>query len=443
MAVFKPSIKQAEALTYLFDSTTLYIGYGGSAFSGKSYLLCWWITTMCVNYAGTAWGIGRKELSTLRKTTLVTLFKVLQEIGYVNGKHYNFNQQTNILTFKNNSKIYLIDTAYQPSDPLYTRFGGLELTGCAVDESAETDREAIQILFTRIGRCLNEKYGIKKKMLETFNPAKNHVYDRYYLPWRSKTLPLHTKFVKALPRDNPSPEVEDYIRDILATANKVTIERLIHGNFEYDDDPRVLCDYDAICDIFTNHHVLPSGVKRISADLAMQGRDKFVVGFWNGLVCNVEIDQTKSTGKGIEQDLRQLMIMKQVGRSSVVADSDGMGNYLESYLSGIKAFHGGSKAVNSIEYANIKAECAYKLAEYINARKIKVICTEYQRNQIIEELGVLKADDIDADDKKKRIIKKDEMKELINRSPDYLDMLIMGMLFHVQLPEPVHFVSRG
>ena len=39
---------------------------------------------------------------------------------------------------------------------------------------------------------------------------------------------------------------------------------------------------------------------------------------------------------------------------------------------------------------------------------------------------------VDADDKKKAIIKKDKMKELLGRSPDYLDMLLMRMYFVIQ-----------
>jgi len=57
-------------------------------------------------------------------------------------------------------------------------------------------------------------------------------------------------------------------------------------------------------------------------------------------------------------------------------------------------------------------------------------CTEEQKQLIIEEMGVLKAKDIDADEKRKQIIKKEDMKILLGRSPDYLDMLLMGMIFY-------------
>jgi hypothetical protein len=53
--------------------------------------------------------------------------------------------------------------------------------------------------------------------------------------------------------------------------------RLLDGSFEYDDDPACLVEYNAILDLFTNDHV-QGGTKAISADLAMQGRDRFVAG---------------------------------------------------------------------------------------------------------------------------------------------------------------------
>ncbi len=49
----------------------------------------------------------------------------------------------------------------------------------------------------------------------------------------------------------------------------------------------------------------------------------------------------------------------------------------------------------------MKSECAFKLAELINNRQIRIICTEAQRERIMEELSVLKQDHIDADTRKK------------------------------------------
>ena len=60
-----------------------------------------------------------KELKNLKRTTLLTLFKVFDECGLEKDRDFNYNQQDQKITFSNKSQIFLIDTAYQPSDPLY------------------------------------------------------------------------------------------------------------------------------------------------------------------------------------------------------------------------------------------------------------------------------------------------------------------------------------
>ena len=196
---------------------------------------------------------------------------------------------------------------------------------------------------------------------------------------------------------------------------------------------QLLCDYDAISDIFTNNHVTPSSQRYISADLAMQGRDRFVAGHWVGLIGYIDIDMEKSTGKEIEEAIKRLKFEKGVPDSHIVADSDGLGAYLESYIDHIKSFHGGTRA-NDPEYANLKSECGFKLAELINNRNIWIKCSKDQEERIKEEISVcLKRDKVDADEYRKRLIPKSIMKEKLGRSPDYLDFMLIRMYFEVEV----------
>jgi len=422
--------KQIKTLELIADSETTNVGYGGSARSGKSAIECTAIILDSFAYPGIGWGLARKELTTLKRTVLLTLFKQFAFYGIIEGIDYKYNQQLNKIIFTNGSEIFLIDTAYQPSDPLLTRFGGFELTRCAVDESNETDAAVIEKLFERTGWRLNDKYNLKRKLFECFNPAKNHVYFRFYVPFKENRETAHSKFIVALPSDNPHPSVQEWITDMIRTSDEVTVQRQVYGNFEYDDDPAALCTYKKIADLFTNDHA-QRGENKISADLAMQGRDKFIAGYWDGNVCYVEIDQGKSTGKEIEDSLKQLKIDRRVPNSNIIADSDGLGAYLESYIENIVTFHGGAKATE-LEYFNLKSQCAFKLAEKINNAEIKIVCTATQRDSIISELSVcLKRENINADASKKKIMSKEEMKKRLGRSPDYMDMLIMGMWFYI------------
>lgn len=422
------SAKQTQCLDILEDKQTTEIIFGGGAGGGKSIVGCYDIVKSSLKYPGIRSLIGRNSLKTLKETTMNSLYMVFREQGIKPSFHYKYNDNKSIFAFKNGSEILLKDLGFYPSDPEFDELGSLEITKSFIDECNQIVHKAWKVTKSRIRYRLDE-YDLVPKQLGTCNPAKNWVYNDFYGPSKRKTLPQGKAFVQSLVTDNPF--ISKHYRDNLLSLDRASKERLLHGNWDYDDDPTALCDYDSIVDMFANEHILPTGIKHISADLAMQGRDKFISGVWDGQICTIAIEQGKSTGKSIEQDLKALMIKYGVPRSKVVADSDGMGSYLESYLEGIKEFHGGAKAVNDKEFANLKTECAYKLAEKINRREIRVICSDEQKQKIIEEVGVLKADSVDKDETKKRIIKKEVMKELLGRSPDFLDMLIMRMYFEI------------
>ena len=431
--------KQIQAYQFLEDDITNELCYGGAARGGKSWLGCGWQIIRRIKFAGSAGLIAREELVKLKDTTLLTFFKVLNVMGLRDVVDYN--AQSMIATFPNGSVIFFREIKYIPSDPEFDRLGSYDLTDCFLDEAQQISAKAISVLKGRFSLLYGDGWSTIPKALYTCNPTKGWIYSDFVQPAKQGNIRSDRQFIKALPKDNP--HVPQSYLDNLLKADKITIERLYYGNFEYDDDPTILCEYDAILDLFTNDHVKPTGVKAISADLAMQGRDKFVACVWDGLVCNIAIEQDKSTGKSIEKDLQRLMIENSVPRSRTIADSDGLGNYLVSYLEGIKEFHGGGQAIDKNEFANIKAECAYKLADMVNSRKIKITCTEQQKKSIIEELGMLKADSVDKDESKKRIIKKELMKEALRRSPDFLDALLMGMWFYCKRPEAEVSVYRA
>jgi hypothetical protein len=429
--------KQKEVCQYWSDEVTTDILYGGSKGSGKSYLGCSLIFGDALTYPNTFYFIARKNLNDLRKYTIPSIHEVFQHWD-LTSKYYSYNGQDNYFELYNKSRVYLLDAKYLPSDPDYYRFGSMQMTRGWIEEAGEFSLDAKNNLQASIGRWNNELYNLAPKLLQTCNPSKNYLYSEYYKKSKEGTIEGYKKFIQALPTDNKCLS-EAYLLNLERSLTTNQKERLLFGNWEYDDDPNALIDYDAICDLFTNEYVQAIGPDRISADLAMKGRDRFIAGGWKGLVVTVEIDMPYSPADVIEKELKGLALRRKVSHSQVVADSDGLGAYLESYIRGIVEFHNGGSAFDK-QYANLKAECAYKLAEVVNNRLMRVICTKEQEEKIKEELGVLKAVDVDNDTGKKNIISKDLMKQLLGRSPDYLDMLIMGM-HHSVAPKPR--VSKG
>lgn len=423
--------KQERALQALTSGQAREVLYGGAAGGAKSWTGCTWLTFMCETRPGTRWFIGRESLKSIKESTYITFLKVFKAYG-IEGVRYHATEH--YLLFANGSRIDFLELRYYPSDPLFERFGSLEYTGGWIEEAGEIAFGAFDVLKTRIGRHLNDQFGIIPILFITCNPKKNWLYYSFYTPWKQKKLPAHRLFIQAFIQDNPAVDT-GYLAQLQSLEDKPKRERLLLGNWDYEDDPSALCEFDAIVALFTNDHVRPTGDKYGSADLAMQGRDKFIGGFRDGMVVKISIDMEKSTGKQIETEVKAMLTREGIPHTKMVADSDGLGSFLESYLKNIKEFHGGAQANDKKTYANLKSECAYKLAEVVNKSEMLIICSDEQQQKIIEELGVLKALDVDSDETRKRIIKKDAMKDILGRSPDYLDFLIM-LMFHLVKIKP-------
>lgn len=425
--------KQAIAWKYLStkDLVVNEVLYGGGARGGKTWFGCLWQILRRIQLPGSVGLICREVSVTMKKTTLVTFFEVAHMLGVT--QLFTYNATSMICEFQNGSKIFFMDLQYKPSDPEYDRLGSLGITDLFVDEAQQVSEKAISVLKGRFsvltGVDLEGKpWRTIPKSLYTCNPRRNWIYNDFVKPAKEGKLEDRRKFVKSLPIDNP--HLDQAFIDNLLRADKITVQRLYYGNFEYDDDPSTLCDLDAISDLFTNDHVQPVGAHSGSADIAGKGHDRFIAGSWVGNVCTIAIDMDYSPGAEVEKQLKALMIRDHIPRSLMVVDADGIGSFIESYLTGIKEFHANARPFDQ-RYANLKAECAFKLADLINRRAIKIICTPEQRERISDELGALKQAYIDRDTNKFDIIRKEQMKIILGHSPDYLDMLIMAMFFRI------------
>lgn len=425
-------------------------GYGGAAGGGKTRVGCYLAITIAEMYPGSRGAIGRKELKTLRLTTIASLFEILKELGY-GEKDYRYDAQQSVLHFPNGSQIYFLDTAYSPQDPEYTRFGSLEITWAWIDESNETPEKAKSILKTRVGRK-NEINGVKIKpfWLETFNPNKGHVHRDYYKPWKEGVLPPYRTFIRALPGDNPHlPEA--YITN-LERSDKITRERLLKGNFEFDDDPQKVMFYEAITDLIQNPLLNNKKDRMLVADIARFGGDKIVFGLYEGLKL---YGLYVYTYQGIDQTIRKLkevIVDHNVPYLNVIVDEDGIGGGVVDGMRGIKGFTGNATPLPIWDYVknrqapanfrNFRSQCYFKLGELVNNRQLAITITRFETNiegytveqaisDIFEELDAIKSTDNSVDGKQ-AIIPKSEIKEQLGRSPDFADILMMRMFFELK-----------
>lgn len=439
--------KQEEALRLLTDNETREFLYGGAAGGAKSWTGAAWLLFMSLAYPGSKWFIARQELKRIRTSTYQTFRKVCKAYS-IPVDEWRYDGNDNIVKFKNGSQIDMLDVRYLPSDPYYERFGSLEYTGGWIEEGGETNFGAFEVLNTRIGRHMNREFGLIPKMFVTCNPKKNWMYTHFYKPFKEHLLQPIQKFLQAFVQDNPFMDPL-YIEQLENTKDKAKRERLLKGNWEYDDNPYKLCQYDKILDLFRNDHLIKQDVKYITCDVARFGSDLATVGVWEDwdLIEVHEFEISKTTE--IQTCIKSLQIKHQIPKSNCVADADGVGGGVADNLD-IIGFNNNAKPFTQEQgsyeqgddydeftpkYKNAQTQLLVYLAEEIinkNKMNISAELSEAQKEKIKEELDTIEQDpDYDVI----TLVNKAEIKKNIGRSPDYRDMIFMRGYFDLHKPQ--------
>jgi len=425
--------KQEQVAKYWIDDEVSDIAYGGSKGNGKSYLGASLIFGDALIYPGTHYFIARKKLNDLRKFTMPTIAEVLTDWG-LDERYYSFNGQDNFYTLYNGSKVFLLEAAYLPTDPEFERFGSMQFTRGWIEEAGELSAKAKSMLQAAIGRWKNDLYNLRAKLLVTLNPSKNFVYEDYYLANKENTLPSWRKFVQALPTDNKCLP-KNYIPDLLKTFkdDPKSIARLVHGIWEYADNPLTLIDYDDILNLFTNSFIKPTGQKYMSADIAYMGADTFVILIWHGwrVIKVIAIDKIDETAIGTR--IKELAEEWQVPYSNIVYDADGLRKFTAESLKKLdaaKPFINNSAPLKNKQYKNLKTECAFLLRDALKNNLIFIADLAFKK-QIISDLEQILREPAD-DEGVIKLESKKEFKKRTGRSPDWFDALLMRFIFELK-----------
>jgi len=432
--------KQKECATYWIDNESEQILFGGAKYGGKSNLGCNLIFGDALMWPATRYFIARQSLTDLRRYTMPSIYEVFDLWGLDHTKYMKYNGQDNYFQLYNKSVVEFVDASYSPSDPDYHRFGSRQYTKGWCEEIGDMHSKAISNLFLTVGRWMNMEYKLPKKLLLTCNPHKGYGYQEFYKLFKAGILPKEKKFIIALPSDNKAGDPE-YKKSLYNNPNKNERERLAYGNWEYDDDPATLIDYEKACDIFTNTHV-PEGKKCITSDIARLGGDRIVIIKWNGFRGKVTAYQREKLNV-TTTNIETARITHGVGKSDVLVDRDGIGSGVEDF-GGFKGFVNGSRPMPDPKkpldangkpvvenFDNLKSQCGFRMAEIIRNNGLYLECDDEYKPLIIEELEQVKQKLVDSDGKN-CLMPKDKVKEAIGRSPDFCDAILMRIWFELK-----------
>lgn len=236
---------------------------------------------------------------------------------------------------------------------------------------------------------------------------------------------------------------------------------------EYLDDAGSLFKYDALIDIFTNT-ISKNGEKYLITDIAEDGTDKTIFSFWNDLEEYRREEFSHLNTEGIINQIREYASQDQIPYSHIAVDAIGVGAGVasSSMLDGIVGYKSSYQAIRTdqnvvrlpnvgylkeapliSDYKNLRSQCVFTLADLVNSHKIASKLTGRFKENIIEELSVYQ--DASQGDGKRMATMKDDVKEIIGRSPDHSDTFLMRMYFQImgrmtpsQSPEAARIIDQ-
>ncbi len=219
---------------------------------------------------------------------------------------------------------------------------------------------------------------------------------------------------------------------------------------EYVENQGSLFRYDALVDVFSNT-VTKQNEKYLIIDVADDGSDKTVFSFWEGLEEYRREEFERLNTEGIIEKTREYASQDRIPFSHIVVDAIGVGSAVasSSMLDGIIGYKSSYSAIKTdmdiirlpnvgytkdapltTDYKNLRSQCVFTLADLVNNHKIASRVTGRQKEVIIEELSQYQ--DVSTGDGRRMATQKEDIKEIIGRSPDNSDTFLMRMYFVIR-----------
>lgn len=240
-----------------------------------------------------------------------------------------------------------------------------------------------------------------------------------------------------------------YLGNLLGLTESERAQLLDGRWINLDNDSARLYTNSAIADLFTNTFVPKTGKRYITADIAFEGSDKFVIAIWDDWVL-VELRVfEKSLGNEVLNEIQRAAKDWSVPIRNIMFDSGGVGGFLKGFLRTAYPFVGGGSPIKEQtvpkihgkqpteqpQYLNLRSQAYFLLRDKIeNCGIFADVPKEYQV-LIEQELKAIKKPESTTDGKL-RIISKDLIKQAIGRSPDFADVISMRTIFDL-LERPV------
>ena len=227
---YRPANEKQRRFMYSLKQEIL---LSGAVAAGKSFNLCWKGLMLNLKYPGNRGLICRKEASTLKGSTLKTLFEqVLPEDWII-----DYNKQEGELIHRTGTKgktssIVFSGLDKRASQEYPSKIGSTEFGWIGADEGTELDEGDWNMLLTRLRYKIkhyshSQNSKIPRQIFTATNPdAPTHwMYDHFF----NKKIPSR-EVILTTPYDNPYLPKE-YLAHLENTLFGISRERLLYGKW--------------------------------------------------------------------------------------------------------------------------------------------------------------------------------------------------------------------
>ena len=236
---------------------------------------------------------------------------------------------------------------------------------------------------------------------------------------------------------------------------------------EYVDNVGALFHYDSVVDVFSNT-IDKVDQKFLIVDIADDGTDKTIFSFWHGLEEYRREAFERLNTENIVDKIREYAAQDKVPYSHIAVDAIGVGAGVasSSFLDGIIGYKSSYAPIKTdmdivrlpnvsytketplvSDYKNLRSQCVFTLAGLVNNHNIASKLTGEFKEKVIEELSHYQ--DVSKGDGKRMATQKEDIREVLGRSPDHSDTWLMRMYFEIrgsmvkeQSPEYQRLISK-
>lgn len=426
---FKLHKKQQQAFRYLRDPSILSVLWGGSVSGGKSQLIAAWILWSALTFPDTRWLIGRKVLSDLMNSTVVSLFKVARDMGIENVLLQGWNKQRNTITFPNQSVILFRQLDPKADDVTFQELGSIELSGAAIDEAGQVDKLVYQTLIQRLRWNLPPHGG---KILMCSNPSRNFCFD-IFDQHEKGTLPQNMRYVHSTAWDNTFNDPAYLATLVRENFEEHIWESQILGNWRFESTDTQIIHASDVYNAFAWDTIgVDQREKYLTWDPAYGGADRSVVMLWHGNVMSRCWVWRQMDAMEQVTEAKRIIAENQIPSRNVSIDGIGSAALVAQFR-GCVDHRANAKPLNGEAYASLKDQLYFRLGDALRKNELRFRCPEI-RDELTQELVAHKAYRRDTD-KNASVLPKEQVARAIKRSPDLADCVMQRMYFSLRKKE--------